>query len=160
MKLERCPTCHANINLDTLVQDNSAKSLLGAVAKLPTKLGANIISYVALFRPAKSDLNNERATRLIYEVLELTTNKNALAQALEQTVLTLHQNRQQGTAQPLKNHRYLTKVLDSVKEKNFHPTNTNTDKSPANPHAKVFYQESEEQNKIMFEENLAKWKGE
>ena len=78
MKLTRCNTCHANIHLDALVQDNSAKALLAAVAKLPKSLAINVIGYVALFRPEKSDLNNDRAARLINEVLALSDNEKAL----------------------------------------------------------------------------------
>jgi glutaminase len=152
MKLTRCNTCHANIHLDALVQDNSAKTLLATVAKLPKSLAINVIGYVALFRPAKSDLNNDRAARLINEVLELSDNKNALNAALEQTVQTLHAKRQQGTAQPLKNHSYLNKVIETIKDQYFHPVNGATKQKNTSLEVKQFYQESDAENKAKFEE--------
>ena len=153
MKLTRCNTCHANIHLDALVQDNSAKTLLATVAKLPKSLAVNVIGYVALFRPAKSDLNNDRAARLINEVLELSSNQNALNAALEQTVQTLHAKRQQGTAQPLKNHSYLKKVIDTIKEQHFHPVVSDTTKQKnTSLEMKTFYKESPEENRAKFEE--------
>lgn len=158
MKLTRCNTCHANIHLDALVQDNSAKALLATVAKLPKSLSANIIQYIALFRPAKSDLNNERAARLINEVLELTENQNALSAALEQTVLTLHAKRQQGTAQPLKNHSYLNKVLETIKDQHHHPTNSSSKITGSKAYVKHYYEESNEDNKALFEQTMAKYK--
>jgi len=158
MKLTRCNTCHANIHLDALVQDNSAKALLATVAKLPKSLAVNVIGYVALFRPAKSDLNNDRATRLIDEVLELSENKNALNAALEQTVQTLHAKRQQGTAQPLKNHSYLKKVIETIKDQYFHPVNGPTKQKSVSLEVKQFYQESDAENKAKFEEMQNKFR--
>ena len=117
MKLGRCPTCHGHLNLDTLIQDSSAKSLLSAVAKLPPKLATNLIGYIALWRPEKSDLNNDRAVKLINEVLELSNNKPALNMALEQTTLSIRAKRQSGTYQPFKNHSYLNQVIKSMEEK-------------------------------------------
>jgi hypothetical protein len=123
MKISRCPTCHAHISLDALVQDANAKGLLAAVAELPPSFASNLISYVGLFRPAKSDLNNGRALKLITETLTLCDNRKALAAALEQTVISIHAKRQQGTTQALKNHSYLNKVLESTKEQFYHPVN-------------------------------------
>jgi len=117
MKLARCPSCHGHLNLDTLVQDSSAKSLLSAVAKLPPKLATNLIGYIALWRPEKSDLNNARAVKLINEVLELSDNKPALNMALEQTTSSIQAKRLNGTYHPFKNHSYLNQVIKTMEEK-------------------------------------------
>lgn len=91
-----------NIHLDTLIQDSSAKTLLASVIKLPANLAANMIGYIGFFRPEKSDLNNERESWLINEVLALTNNQTALLTALEQTVIQIQTKCKQGISQPLK----------------------------------------------------------
>lgn len=160
MKLSRCPSCHGHIHLDTLIQDSSAKALLAAVTKLPANLAANMVSYVALFRPEKSDLNNERASRLINEVLELTNNQTALLAALEQTVIQIHAKRQQGIAQPLKNHSYLSKVLSTIKEHHKHPmVNLDNRTKPGFQIKNQGFVETPEENKAKFEELQRKLRG-
>lgn len=152
MKLGRCPSCHAHLNLDTLVQDSSAKSLLSTVAKLKPKLAVNLIGYIALFRPEKSDLNNARAVRLINEVLELSKNEQALNAALEQTVLSIQAKRQQGQYQAFKNHSYLKQVLKTTEESYHHPINGAQQIKDSHAQIKNFHQESDEVNQALFEE--------
>jgi hypothetical protein len=150
MKLARCPSCHGHLNLDTLVQDSSAKSLLTIVAKLKPKLATNIIGYVALWRPAKSDLNNARAVKLIHEVLELSTNEQALSAALEQTTLSIQAKRQTGILQPFKNHSYLCQVLKTTEEQ-YQQITTNTTKIEGSQAVvKRGFEESTEDNNAMF----------
>lgn len=160
MKLTRCPSCHGHIHLDTLVQDANAKGLLAVVAKLPSNLAANVISYVALFRPERSDLNNERAARLINEVLAMTSNQNALANALEQTVTAIQAKRQHNTAQPMKNHSYLNKVLTTIIDNHKSPANVSNRavKSGAVVKDQGNF-ETPEQNRKLFEEKMAKLGG-
>ncbi len=153
MKLGRCPSCHGNINLDALLQSNNAKDLLKVVAKLPSNLASASIAYVALFRPEKSDLNNARATKLLNEVLELTHNQAALVKALEDTVITIQSKRREGTAQPLKNHNYLGKVLDTIIEHHKHPMNIKNKEVTQGAVIKVQgVQETAEENQTKFEE--------
>ncbi len=158
MKLARCPSCHGHLHLDTLVQDSSAKSLLAVVASLKPKLATNLIGYVALWRPEKSDLNNARAVKLINEVLELSNNDQALNAALEQTVLTIQAKRQVGQYQPFKNHSYLNQVLKTMEEKFYHPTGNATKTKDSQAVVKPFFQESKEVNQAMFEETQAMYK--
>jgi hypothetical protein len=150
MKLARCPSCHADLNLDTLVQDSSAKSLLAVVAKLKPKLATNLIGYIALWRPAKSDLNNDRAVKLINEVLELSGNEQALSAALEQTVMAIKAKRHSGTYQAFKNHSYLCQVLSTTEEKYHHPTASTTKVEGSQAVIKKGYEESTETNQEMF----------
>ncbi|WP_102798753.1 hypothetical protein [Bowmanella denitrificans] len=115
MKLGRCPVCRTGLHLDALVQDTAGKTLLGTVAALSTEQAAALVGYLALFRPAKSDLANSRALRLISEVQALTVNRQALTQALEQTTQQISARRNEsGDAKPLSNHNYLKKVLHSL----------------------------------------------
>ena len=151
MKLARCPSCHGHLHLDTLVQDTSAKSLLAVVAKLKPALATNLIGYVALWRPEKSDLNNARAVKLINEVLGLSKNEQALSAALEQTVLTIQAKRQSGMFQAFKNHSYLSQVLKTTEEKFNHPTASATKVKDSKAVVKNFYEESKEVNDAMFQ---------
>lgn len=110
--------CHSRIHLDQLIQDAAGRELLVEMAKLPTQLASSLLSYIGLFRPLKSDLNNGRALTLVQSTLALTKSKAALAQALTLTVHQISERRQQQTTakndqQPLKNHNYLEKVLAS-----------------------------------------------
>ncbi len=150
MKLARCPSCHAHLNLDNLVQDSSAKSLLAAVVKLKPKLATSLIGYIALWRPERSDLNNARAVKLIDEVLELSKNEQALNTALEQTTLSIQAKRQTGLFQPFKNHSYLKQVL-KTKEEQFHSQTASASKVEGSQAVvKNFYEESKEDNNAMF----------
>jgi hypothetical protein len=151
MKLARCPSCHGHLNLDTLVQDSSAKSLLAVVAKLKPKLATNLIGYIALWRPAKSDLNNDRAVKLINEVLELSGNEQALSAALEQTVIAIKAKRQAGTYQAFKNHSYLCQVLKTTEDKYHHPTASTTKVEGSQAVIKKGFEESTEANQAMFQ---------
>jgi hypothetical protein len=115
MKLNRCPVCHSHIALESIAQDQAGKELMATIAKLSTPTASSCLSYLALFRPIKSDLNNGRALRLLTEVIGLTPNELALCQALDQTVSQISQSRQQsGDGKPLGNHNYLKKVLTSI----------------------------------------------
>jgi hypothetical protein len=150
MKLARCPSCHGHLNLDTLVQDSSAKSLLAVVAKLKPKLATNLIGYIALWRPEKSDLNNARAVKLINEVLNLSDNEQALSAALEQTVLAIQTKRQTGMYQPFKNHSYLNQVLKTTEEL-YQPTTTASSRvKDSQAVIKKGFEESAEVNSEMF----------
>lgn len=151
MKLARCPSCHAHLNLDTLVQDSSAKSLLAVVAKLKPNLATNLIGYIALWRPAKSDLSNARAVKLINEVLELSNNDQALSAALEQTTLAIQNKRQDGMFQPFKNHSYLCQVLKTTEEQYHHPTASATKIKGSQAVIKKGFEESSEVNNAMFQ---------
>ena len=111
MHLSRCPICHSRVSLEALVQDEAGRELLSLVAKLDTQTGAALVSYLGLFRSPSRDLANERALRLAREILGITPDTARLAIALSETVEAI---RGKQPRQPLKNHNYLFKVLDSV----------------------------------------------
>ena len=108
MHLSRCPICHS---LEALVQDEVGRELIALVAKLDTQTGAALVLCLGLFRSASRDLANERALRLARETLGMITDTARLAIALSETVEAL---RRKQPRQPLKNHNYLAKVLESV----------------------------------------------
>lgn len=122
MKLGRCPTCHAAVHADAMVLDEAGRELMATLAKLNSKVGSCVLQYVGLFRPAKSDLNNGRALKLLTDALALTTNMQLLAAGCEATVRNIHGKRQSGeTVKPLTNHNYLKQVLTGLKEQFNHP---------------------------------------
>ena len=93
------------------MQDEAGRELMALVAKLDTQTGAALVSYMSLFRSVNRDLANERALKLARETLGLTADTARLAIALSETVEAL---RMKQPRQPLKNHNYLGKVLESV----------------------------------------------
>ena len=117
MRLTRCPICRNHISLEAIVQDEAGRELLKLLVKLDTQTGAALVSYLGLFRPPTRDLANERALRLAKETLDLPTRADeqaamtCLAIALSETVEALRSKEPQ---QPLKNHNYLKKVLESI----------------------------------------------
>lgn len=118
MKLARCPVCHSHLHLDALVQDDAGRELLVEVAKLPDFVAKPMLSYLGLFRPAKSDLSNARALKLLREVQAEYRADHVLASALVETVSKLREKRTQfSDAKPLANHNYLKQVFTSVSAK-------------------------------------------
>ncbi len=113
MKLGRCPVCHSHIQLEALVQDDAGSELLGVLAGLGRPLARPLVQYLGLFRPEKSDLSNARALKLAQETLAIA-DRDSLIAGLHDAVRSLHEKRQRGEYQPLKNHNYLKKVLASV----------------------------------------------
>ncbi|MGK4302796.1 hypothetical protein ACSMFS_02790 [Shewanella xiamenensis] len=114
MKLCRCPVCHTSIHLDAMVNDEAARELLGILAPIDGATGRVLMNYIALFRPAKSDLSFSRALVLVNDTLALTTNRDWLRAALEETVTKLRAARIEGQHRQLTNHNYLKKVLESI----------------------------------------------
>lgn len=110
MKIGRCPTCHAHISLEQVVQDEAASQLIKMLSQMGGELSRPLVAYLSLFRPEKRDLSNERALRLCVEVCELTTDHAALVVALSKTVDAIRGK----NGGPLKNHNYLISVLDGV----------------------------------------------
>ena len=113
MKIARCPACHAHIDLEAVVQDEAGRELLAILARLDDQLGPALVQYLGLFRPAKQDLSNARATKLAREVLEMGAGP-ALREALLETVDAMRAKQAGGAYDRLTNHRYLKKVLASV----------------------------------------------
>jgi hypothetical protein len=119
MKLTRCPCCHANIYLDALIADDAGRDLLAEVAKLPDFVARPMMSYLTLFRPAKSDLSNSRAVRLLREVTDEYRCDHLLASALIECVAKLREKRLQfNDSKPLANHNYLKQVYKTTAVRN------------------------------------------
>lgn len=113
MKLTRCPICHSHLHLDALVQDAVGRKLLATVANLSFRVAPVLLNYIALFRPEKQDLSNDRALTLIEETLAFTSNQAVLTEALQDTVTSIQASRKTGQFKKLTNHNYLKKVLEA-----------------------------------------------
>lgn len=162
MKLCRCPVCHTSIHLDAMVNDEAARELLGILAPLDGATGRVLMHYIALFRPAKSDLSFSRALVLVSDTLALTTNRDWLRAALEETVNKLRAARIDGNPRPISNHNYLKKVIESISQ---HSVTVAAPNAQQHTHAKPSIEiksfgrpESLAETKAKFEAQMAKFR--
>ncbi|MDH3001477.1 hypothetical protein A1D23_13110 [Chelonobacter oris] len=118
MKLARCPVCHSDIHLDQLLEDEAGRDLLRIITETKYEVARPLVSYIALFRPAKSALSNARAVKLMNEVVALYQPSLLLAHALSETVQAVQKKRRDhSNCAPLANHEYLKQVYKSVEPK-------------------------------------------
>ncbi len=158
MKLGRCPTCHATVHIDAMVQDESGRELMATLAKLNSTIASSVLQYIGLFRPAKSDLNNGRALKLLSETLALTPNLSLLAAGCDATVRNIHTKRQGGeTVKPLSNHNYLKQVLTGLKDSFNHPMNGVVKQQNSTVEIKQSRPVSESENNRLWQDQLAKY---
>lgn len=153
MKLGRCPVCHSHLHLDALIQDDAGSELLGVLAGLGRPLARPLVQYLALFRPAKSDLSNARALKLAQETLAIA-DRDSLVAALQDTVRSIHEKRQRGQVQPLKNHNYLKQVLASVAPDARRPAAEAENKRPTVTEKKQGMDETPEEAKRKWEADM------
>ena len=137
MQLTRCPTCHARIHLDDLIEDEAGRDVLNAIYKMPDPLATSMMPYLALFRPSKRDLQNSRLSRLINEVLMLCDDRDRLITALNETVLSLQSKQDAGNFKPLTSHGYLKRVLESTPATTATKTLQTTVQPPSRPVSKT-----------------------
>lgn len=114
MKLGRCPICHGQIHLEALVQDEAGRQLMASLVPLTIEHGTALVGYIGLFRSHNRDLANDRALRLLREVLELGGAE--IAPALAEVVEAMRSKAQQNPAvwKPLSNHNYLKRVIEGI----------------------------------------------
>ncbi|MDR3088106.1 MAG: hypothetical protein LBU45_09215 [Azoarcus sp.] len=65
----RCPCCGATLSLDALINHDAGRAALACAFKLGGDLGAALVRYLALFRPAERDLTFERVAKLLDPLL-------------------------------------------------------------------------------------------
>lgn len=115
MKIGRCPVCHNDLHLDAILEDDASREVLTILSQIKYGCGKELVAYVGLFRPAKSNLSNSRTASLMQDVLKLYVPSEHLKYALHETVKRIREKRAQGDAKPLTNHNYLKTVYDSSK---------------------------------------------
>lgn len=133
MQLARCPVCHSRIGLEQLVQDEAGSELLGLLSKLDTQSGAALVTYLGLFRSGSRDLTNDRALKLVKEVLQIEA-PQWLTPALQETIESLREKRMSGDVKPLANHNYLKRVLESVVSRSTGQAHSINTPAPAEKH--------------------------
>jgi hypothetical protein len=108
-----CPCCHAKYPLDAALEGEAAGELQLLLAQAGP-LARPLVAYLGMFRSKTRALSFDRAVKLAREVLELGADPRALVTGLVETVEALRRKRDQGDIRPLKDHRYLSSVLQSV----------------------------------------------
>lgn len=108
-----CPCCHARNSFETFSQDEAAREF-NALVLQSFALGAALGTYLGFFRSKSRALAWDRALKLTREVLELSTNHEALTAALAETCASLAAKRAEPSWKPLTGHNYLKRVLESV----------------------------------------------
>ncbi len=103
----KCPVCHANFAMEQLTQDEAARELL----RMRPLMLPSMMPYLTLFRTGKRDLPFDKALKLTREVYELCPDLHRLEAALANTVASLRAKQEEGVLKPLKDHKYLMKVL-------------------------------------------------
>jgi hypothetical protein len=139
--------CHSRISLEACVQDEAGRELLTVVAKLDTTLAGLVLRYLGLFRAPSRDLSNDRALKLLKEVLSLSQNRYKLDEAIEDTLNSLNQHQATGGFKQLTNHNYLKKVLKDKLGINEQPTASQSTQSTnepiKKPHARLLVSDEE-----------------
>jgi hypothetical protein len=108
-----CPTCHVHMPLESALQDEAGRELLGMLSGMPRELVLPLVHYLAFFRPAKQQLGWGRSLRLAREVLELGSG-DALLLGLVEAGRGLDEKRAQAGWRPLGNHNYLRRVMEAA----------------------------------------------
>lgn len=119
----RCPCCGATVSLDVLVAHEGARDALKAVFALSGPLGAAVVRYLGLFRPAKNELTMERVARLLADLLpdlqasRIERNGQVFEAPSEAWIWAIEQSlsaRDDGRLKtPLKGHGWLYEVISS-----------------------------------------------
>lgn len=122
-----CPACGADMSLDVLLAHEDSRQALAQLCLLTVPLAAQVMRYVALFRPGKRQMSHSRVATLIGELLpdlqRGAIDRNGrewpapqetwraaferLSEARDKGALTL----------PLKSHGYLYEVIAGLADK-------------------------------------------
>lgn len=96
------------------MQDEAGRQLMASLVPLTIEHGTALVGYIGLFRSHNRDLANDRALRLMREVLELGGAEiaPALAEVVEAMRSKAHQN--PAVWKPLSNHNYLKRVIEGM----------------------------------------------
>lgn len=139
MKLTRCPICHSDLHLEALIEDEAGRELLGKISQLSHGVAKPIVAYLGLFKPAKSNLSNSRALKILNDVLDQYECSRLLAHSLSETVQAVRKKRLNGqNHEPLTNHNYLKSVYETQKVSFIAtPSATQSTKPDQRPEAKM-----------------------
>lgn len=122
-----CPACHAEQSLEAALGREADARAVAALVERCLPLGAALVRYIALFRPAKRRLGLDRLVTLMMELMpdiergaitrkgrDWAAPQQLWQQAIEQVLAT----RDKGTLTlPLTSHGYLYEVLCGMSDK-------------------------------------------
>lgn len=122
-----CPACHAEQSLEAALGREADARAVAALVERCLPLGAALVRYIALFRPAKRRLGLDRLVTLMMELMP-DIERGAIArkgrdwaapQALwQQAIEQMLAARDKGTLSlPLTSHGYLYEVLCALSDK-------------------------------------------
>jgi len=106
-----CPHCHTPINIETAVEDDSARQLFGVLSK---EITPAMVAYLGLFKPRKQSLRWSRAYLLANTALALCEDRTLLNHAMIETVESMRERRQRPDWKPLTTHNYLSSVITTL----------------------------------------------
>jgi len=111
----RCPCCHVTFAIESAMEDEALREMMGILADLPRDVSRPLVAYIGLFRGAKRAMAYERQLRLAREALSLATDTGLVGIALSDTVEAIRAKRDSGEdTRPLRNHNYLKRVVESL----------------------------------------------
>ncbi|WP_373840457.1 hypothetical protein [Glaesserella sp.] len=122
----KCPSCGALNSLDSLISNEAASRAIYAALSINGELGSALISYLGLFRPAKSSLSFDRVATLLNELVpmiqagKIQRDGQEFSAPIEAWIYGINQmlvNRQ-ALKLPMKSHGYLLEIIAGYKPEN------------------------------------------
>lgn len=115
----QCPTCNSPLDIESLVEDTSARETFKLIGQQPAAVQGFVIPYLQLFKPRSQGLRWSRAQHLVQTLIDETAGSDPtlLAAALSETVAQLSEQRRGDNWRPLTKHNYLLRVLESQSAK-------------------------------------------
>lgn len=105
-----CPNCHTAHDLSDYINETNADMAFNIALSVPSPLSAMVLNYTQLFAPAKSNLSLSRRAKIISDLHLEGCDLDRLAYGIN---ITLENHAKGDLVTPLKNHNYLTKVMNS-----------------------------------------------
>ncbi|WP_368565521.1 hypothetical protein [Pseudoxanthomonas sp. UTMC 1351] len=123
-----CPDCGAQAHLSAFFVEDDGKRLAALLADMPPELGRAVISYLGLFKPAKTALRMARAVKITQDLVALVAvgtvckdersgvHRPATALTWTAGIETMLTQRA-SLSLPLENHNYLRAVAYGLADK-------------------------------------------
>lgn len=142
MKLT-CPACGAVASLDVLLAHDDARAAVAAAMHISAPLAAQLLRYLALFRPDERSLTMARTATLLNELLPMiqearvTRNGRAYIAPVDTWKLALDEMlaKRARLTLPLKSHGYLLEIIAGMGEKQEAAVETRREQIRAHGHS-------------------------
>jgi hypothetical protein len=120
-----CPSCLCDFPIEAGYADADGKRLAALFAEMEPSLGRAVISYLRLFKPAKTGLRMARAVKLVQQLLELVNAgtvcrderggvRRPASPATWTAAIELMLQGREKLALPLDNHNYLRAIAFGI----------------------------------------------